>query len=78
MRYMMHFIGMKSLPYYVGNLIADYLLFLLPSLGFLALLFIFSIEALIPAWYIILVILLCFGFSLISLTFLLNFIFSKS
>ena len=30
MRYMMHFIGIKSLPYYTGNLIADYLLFFQP------------------------------------------------
>lgn len=39
LRYLMNYIGMKSLSYYIGNFIADYLLFLVPSLGFIIMLF---------------------------------------
>jgi hypothetical protein len=39
LRYLMNYIGIKSLAYYVGNFIADFILFLVPSIGFIILLF---------------------------------------
>jgi hypothetical protein len=41
LRYLMHFVGMKSLPYFIGNYITDFLLFMIPTLAFIILVLIF-------------------------------------
>lgn len=78
LRYLMNFIGMNSLAYYTGNLIADMILFLLPTIGFIIMLFPMQITVFTSWWHIMFGIMVCFGFSLINLTYLVNFIFSKS
>jgi len=74
----MNYIGLKPLAYYVGNFIFDYILFLIPTLGFLILLFPMKIEAFNDAIVTIMGILLCFGVPLVSLTYLCSFMFSKA
>jgi hypothetical protein len=39
LRYLMNYIGMQPLAYYIGNFISDYTLFMIPTLGFIILLF---------------------------------------
>jgi hypothetical protein len=39
LRYLMHFVGMKSYAYYAGNFLADIILFMIPTIGFIILLF---------------------------------------
>jgi hypothetical protein len=38
LRYLLNFIGMKSMPYYLGNLIADMTLYMVPAIGFIIIL----------------------------------------
>jgi hypothetical protein len=63
MRQMLNFLGMKSLAYFTGSFLADYVLFVIPTAGFIALL---------------LGVMLTFGFSLISITYLFSFLFTNS
>ena len=78
LRYLMNFLGLKSLAYYLGNLITDVSLITLPILGFLVIMAVLSFEAFKNAWYLVLILLVCFGYSLITLTYLFNFFFDKS
>ena len=78
LRYLMHFMGIKSIGYYVGNYLADLCLFLLPCIAFVALLFPMKVEAFTHNWGVFLGILASFGFALISLTYMVGFLFSSS
>lgn len=78
LRGLMNYIGMNSLAYYTGNFIVDYVLYLIPSLGFIILLFPMKIEAFTNSCGTILLILLCFGLALISLTYFVSFLFKTS
>lgn len=76
----MNFIGMKPLAYYVGNYLADFLLFTIPTFGFIILLFPLGITYFIInlAWLKQLVNMLAFGVSLISMTYLFSFLFTSA
>lgn len=39
LRHLMNYIGMNPFAYYLGNFIADYLLFLIPVAGFIIMIF---------------------------------------
>jgi len=69
---------MKSLAYYLGNFLCDFVLFLIPTVFFIILLFPMKIEAFTHSWGTILAIMTCFGVSLISLTYFVGFVFSNS
>lgn len=78
LRYLMNFVGIKSLAYYIGNFITDFILFLIPTLAFIILLFPMKVESFSQNWGVILAIMTCFGASLISLTYAVGFMFSSS
>ena len=44
LRQMLNFVGMKSLSYYTGSFLADFVLFTIPTVGFIVLLFPLGIE----------------------------------
>ncbi len=77
LRHMLNFIGMDPLAYYAGSYLADVLLFILPTLGFILLLFPLGVRYLIInwAWLKLLAIMIGFGLCLISLTYLFSFLF---
>jgi len=39
LRYLMDFVGIKSLAYYLGNFLCDFILFIMPTIAFIILLF---------------------------------------
>lgn len=78
LRYLMNFMGIKPLSYYLGNYAADLILFLIPTLAFVALLFPLKVEAFTNNWTTFLAILASFGSCLITLTYFVGFLFSSS
>ena len=80
LRHLMNFVGMKPGAYYVGSFFADFLLFTIPTLGFIILLFPLDIKYFIMngAWASLLLIMITFGVSLITLTYLFSFVFSSA
>ena len=78
LRYLMSFVGLKSFAYYIGNMLCDFILFLIPTIFFIILLFPMKIDAFTSNWATILAIMCSFGFSLISLSYFVGFAFSNS
>ena len=78
LRHLLNFVGMKPLAYYLGNLLADLLLFLLPTIAFMIILFPLNIKTFTHSLHLIFLIMMCFGFSLICLTYMVAFLFSNS
>ena len=80
LRHLMNFVGMKPLAYYIGSFIADFILFIIPTFGFIILLFPLDIRYFIihGSWAVLLINMLTFGLSLITLTYLFSFMFSSS
>ena len=80
LRHLMNFIGMKPLAYYVGNYLADFLLFTIPTIGFIIILFPLGVTYFIInlAWLKQMVNMLAFGLSLISMTYLFSFLFATA
>ena len=78
LRYAFKVTGLRVVPYWLGSFIADYVLYLLPGLWFVALVFLFNIASLTsyPAQAVILYIV--FGGPLITFMYLFNYCFSKS
>jgi len=76
----MNFVGMKPLAYYQGNIIADFILFSIPTLGFIILLFPLDIKYFIMngSWAVFLASMLSFGIGMITLTYLFSFMFSSA
>lgn len=76
---MLTFIGMKPLSYYTGSFLADFVLFIIPSIGFIALLFPLGIKLFIMdgTWALLFVVMVTFGLSLISVTYLFSFLYSS-
>jgi hypothetical protein len=76
----MNFVGMKPLAYYVGNIIADFILFSIPTVGFIILLFPLDIKYFIMngSWAVFLATMLSFGIAMITLTYLFSFMFSSA
>lgn len=74
----MHFVGIKPTAYYIGNFLCDYVLYLIPTIFFIILLFPMKIESFTNNWHLILAIMSSFGLALIALTYFVGFVFSKS
>lgn len=77
---MLNFVGMKSLSYYTGSFLADFVLFTIPTVGFIVLLFPLGIELFIQngSWAMLLAIMVTFGLALINLTYLFSFLFTSA
>ena len=78
LRYLLTFVGMKPSAYYFGNLMCDFMLFIIPTILFIALLYPLNLTFLYRGWFPLLGIMLSFGFSLITLTYLASFFFKTS
>lgn len=78
LRYLMNFMGISSFSYYIGNFLCDLILFTMPTLAFIALLFPMDIKAFTHNWETILAIMICFGMSLITLTYFIGFLFKSA
>lgn len=78
LRYLLNFIGMKTFPYILGNLLFDFLIYLVPSLGFVLLLYPMQITEFTTSAGDVTAILLCFGLSLITMTYFIGFVFQSS
>ena len=72
----MNVIGIRSITYYLGNYLADMILFLIPCIIFVILLFPIGESVFSTSWALFLCIFACFGFELIALTYLIGFMFS--
>jgi hypothetical protein len=80
LRQMMNFVGMKPLAYYTGSFLADFLLFTVPTIGFIILLFPLQIKYFIMngSWAVLLAVMVSFGLSLINVTYLFSFMFKSA
>ena len=78
LRYLMNFAGLQSLPYFIGNFLADFILFLFPTIAFIILLFAMNIEAFSGYEPTIFLIILCFGVGLIGMTYFVSYLFIDS
>jgi hypothetical protein len=78
LRYLMNFVGMKTISYYLGSFLADFFLFMMPTFAFIILLFPMKIDSFIQNWYTILAIMTCFGVALICLTYFIGFAFKSA
>ena len=78
LRYLLNFVGMKTFSYYLGSFLADFILFMGPTLFFIIALFPMKIESFSQNWDKILAIMTSFGVALINLTYLMGFLFSKA
>lgn len=79
LRTMLHFVGMKSTSYFLGSFLADMILFSMPTIGFILLLFPLDVRYFIinGAWAVLLAVMLSFGFALVNLTYLFSFVFKS-
>ncbi len=80
LRHLMNFIGMKPLAYYAGSYIADIIFFMVPTIGFIIILFPLDVRYFIinGAWAELLAVMTTFGLSMISLTYLISFMFKNA
>ena len=80
LRHLLNFIGMKPLAYYVGSYLTDLIFFMVPTIGFIILLFPLNVRYFIinGSWAILLAAMTTFGLSMISLTYLMSFIIKNA
>jgi len=78
LRYLFNFVGLKPSAYLVGNFIFDIVPFMISTGIFIAMLYILNLKYLYAGWDMILGIMACFGIEIITLTYLVSFIFKKS
>jgi len=78
LRHVLKVVGVKTSAYFVGNLIADMLLFLISSAIFIALLYPLNLPYLYRDWPRVFAIMSSFGFALITLTYLASFVFKNA
>jgi MFS family permease len=78
LRYLFNFIGLKPTAYLVGNLLYDFIPYILSTGIFIGMLYIMNLKFLYKGWDQILGIMACFGLSIITLTYLVSNIFKKS
>ena len=77
LRYLLNFAGMRPLAYYLGLLLADYILYWIPITGLLLLSQLFGIKQFNDNAGPIYAILMLFGFPYMTLIYLGSYLFSK-
>ena len=75
LRYLYNFVGLKPLAYFTGNFLFDFLPYMLSTGIFVGMLFVMNLEFLYRGWRTILGVMASFGFSIITLTYLVSFVF---
>ena len=78
LRYAFKVTGLRVVPYWLGSFIADYFLYLLPGLWFVALVFLFNVATLTTYVAQSVLLYIVFGGPLITFMYLFNYLFSKS
>ncbi len=78
LRYLYNFVGLKPAAYLFGNFLFDIIPYIISTGVFIAMLFIMKLDYLSNGWVDILGIMASFGVSIITLTYLVSFIFKKS
>ena len=78
LRYLYNFVGLKPSAYLVGNFIFDVIPYMISTGIFIAMLYIMDLKYLYVAWAEILGIMACFGIEVITLTYLVSFVFKNS
>jgi len=78
LRYLMNFAGLQTLPYVFGNYMADFTLFMVPTIGFILILFPMNIKSFEGSEGLIFLLMICFGLCMISLTYLIGYAFKSS
>ncbi len=78
LRYLFNFVGLKPSAYLFGNFIFDIIPFMISTGIFIAMLYIMDLKYLYAGWNVILGIMACFGIEIITLTYLVSFIFKNS
>jgi len=69
---------MRSFPYILGNYLLDFLLFMIPTIGFIILLLIMQIDSFISQIGNIIALLSCFGLAMIPMTYIVSYVFSSN
>ena len=77
LRHVLKVVGVNTGSYFVGNLLADVLLFMICTAIFIALLYPLGLAYIYRDWANALGIISSFGFALICLTYLASFVFSN-
>lgn len=75
LRYLINFMGMRSYSYFIGNFLTDIILFMVPTIGFIFLLFPMKIEVFSDNWGTIFFLMSTFGVALITLSYVVSFLF---
>lgn len=75
LRYLLNFGGMRSIPYFLGLFLADYLIFFIPSSLFVLLVVILDITAFKDSAGYFFISLICFGLGFVNLSNLIGFTF---
>lgn len=78
LRYLYNFVGLKPSAYIVGNFIFDVVPFMISTGIFISMIYIMNLTYLYKSWKIILGVMATFGLEIITLTYLVSFIFKNS
>ena len=78
LRYLYNFLGLSPAAYYLGNFLADVLIFTLASAGFVLLFFPLRLIFLTPVWPQVFALIASFGVQLVGCTYFVSFIFKDS
>jgi len=77
LRYLLNFGGMRSLSYYVGIVLADFTLYLIPTIAFVIVILILKIDAFTNEIWLFIATLMLFGLDLINLSNTLGYFFKN-
>lgn len=70
--------GCKLLPYWLGSLIFDFIMFLLIIIAFIILIYIFQLNLVMDSMADIVALMVCFSISFIALCYAGSFMFTKA
>jgi len=77
LRYLLNFGGMRSLSYYVGIVLADFTLYMIPTVTFVIVILILKIDAFTNEIWLFIATLMLFGLDLINLSNTLGYFFKN-
>ena len=78
LRYLLNFAGMRSSSYYIGLLLADIVIFMIPQIILAILFFILKIEVIQIHFWMFWGSMFAFGWAMISFIYMINFMFDQS
>jgi hypothetical protein len=75
LRYLLNFGGMRSTSYYAGIVLADFCLYMIPTIAFVFVVIILGIDAFTNEMWLFILVLTLFGLDLINLSNFIGFFF---